>query len=193
MPHQPDPEQLRTWLAGAARNDAAAFRALYDATSPKLFGFAVRILHKHELAEEALQEAYVSIWHAAGTYQASLSAPMTWMTTIVRNKAHDLVRRLDNHVEIDVDTFNRAVMDAMEDSAAGPARALELSADARALAWCMEALERAQRQTIALAFFHELSHSEVAQQLALPIGTVKTWIRRGLDKLKTCLAQRGAG
>ena len=193
MPYDPpnDPDQLRTWLLGAARHDARAFHALYVATSPKLFGFALRILRKHELAEEALQDAFVSIWHAAGTYQASLAAPMTWMAAIVRNRALDILRRADSTPDVDLARFDAEVMNNIEDTGAGPADTLQASAEARALAACMAALERAHRQAIGLAFFHDLSHTEVAQQLALPVGTVKTWIRRGLAKLKTCLTREG--
>ncbi len=191
--HSPslDPHQLRTWLLGAARRDAAAFRALYDATSAKLFGFALRILHKRELAEEALQESFVAIWHNAGGYQSQLAAPMTWMATIVRNKAFDLLRRSDATVEIDSEQFDREVMNALQYPRATPIEALQMSGDAKALAHCMAALEGLQRQAIGLAYFHDLSHSEVAAQLALPLGTVKTWIRRGLDKLRNCLAKLG--
>jgi RNA polymerase sigma-70 factor (ECF subfamily) len=185
-----DPQQLRNWLQGAARRDASAFRALYDATSSKLFGFALRILIKRELAEEVLQESFVAIWNNAGSYQSQLAAPMTWMATIVRNKAFDLLRRSDAAAEIDADQFDSEIMNALLDPGATPIEALQLSSDARALAYCMSALEGLHRQAIGLAFFHDLSHSEVAQQLALPIGTVKTWIRRGLDKLKTCLQKR---
>jgi RNA polymerase sigma-70 factor (ECF subfamily) len=184
-----DPQQLRQWLDGAARRDAAAFRALYDATSAKLLGFALRILGKRELAEEVLQESFVVIWHNAGTYQSHLAAPMTWMTTIVRNKAFDLLRRSDVAAEIDATPFDEAIMNALHDPAATPIEALELSRDAKALAYCMSALEGLHRQVVGLAFFHDLSHSEVAQQMALPIGTVKTWIRRSLERLKACLAK----
>ncbi|WP_373989705.1 RNA polymerase sigma factor [Duganella sp. BuS-21] len=184
-----DPQQLRTWLQGAARRDATAFRSLYDATSAKLFGFALRILGKRELAEEVLQESFVAIWHNAGSYQSHLAAPMTWMTTVVRNKAYDLLRRSDSAAEIDSDQFDADIMNALHDPAATPIEALELSQDAKALARCMSALEGLHRQVLGLAFFHELSHSEVAQQLALPIGTVKTWIRRSLERLKTCLTK----
>jgi len=187
--HTLDPQQLRTWLNGAALHDAAAFRSLYDATSAKLFGFALRILGKRELAEEVLQESFVAIWHNAGSYQSHLAAPMTWMTTIVRNKAFDLLRRSDVAAEIDGDPFDAAIMNALHDPAATPMEALELSRDATALAYCMSALEGLHRQVVGLAFFHDLSHSEVAQQMALPIGTVKTWIRRSLEKLKACLAK----
>ncbi|MPQ57883.1 sigma-70 family RNA polymerase sigma factor [Duganella sp. FT27W] len=185
----PDPQQLRLWLEGAARRDAASFRALYDATSPKLFGFALRILNKRELAEDVLQESFVAIWNNAGNYQSHLAAPMTWMTTIVRNKAFDLLRRADHDTEIDGDPFAAEVMAALHDPGATPIEALQLSRDAKALAYCMSALEGLHRQVVGLAFFHDLSHSEVAAQMALPIGTVKTWIRRSLEKLKACLAK----
>ncbi|MGO4380456.1 sigma-70 family RNA polymerase sigma factor [Pseudoduganella sp. RAF53_2] len=181
-----DPQQLRNWLIATGRHDAAAFRSLYDAAAPKLFGFALRILRKKELAEEALQDGFVSIWHSASTYQSGLSAPMTWMTAIVRNKALDILRRLDEPIEIDADFMN-----ALPDSDVRPEEALQLSAQAQALAACLSALEGLHRQVIGLAFYHDMSHTEVAQRMSLPIGTVKTWIRRGLERLKTCLAQRG--
>ena len=187
---QPDPQQLKTWLMAAAKHDASAFRALYDASSSKLFGFALRILHKRELAEEVLQESFVAIWNNAANYQSHLAAPMTWMATIVRNKAFDHLRRTDAAVEIDAEQFDREVMNALQDPQATPIEALQMSGDAKALAWCMSALESAHRQVVALAYYHDLSHSEVAERLALPIGTVKTWIRRSLEKLRTCLARK---
>jgi len=185
----PDQEQLRAWLHRASQRDATAFRALYDATSPKLFGFALRILGKRELAEEALQDGFVAIWNGAGTYQGHLAAPMTWMTTIVRNKALDLLRRSGGEAEIDGHVYDSEVMNALQDPRANPIDALLVSRDAKALAYCMSTLEGMHRQVVGLAFFHDLSHSEVAQQMAIPIGTVKTWIRRSLERLKTCLAK----
>ncbi|MDB5920294.1 MAG: polymerase subunit sigma [Massilia sp.] len=185
-----DPQQLKIWLLAAGKRDAVAFRALYDASSSKLFGFALRILHKRELAEEVLQESFVAIWNNAANYQSHLAAPMTWMATIVRNKAFDCLRRSDAVVEIDAQQFDGDVMNALQDPQATPIEALQMSGDAKALAWCMSALEGAHRQVVALAYFHDLSHSEVAAQLKLPIGTVKTWIRRSLDKLRLCLARR---
>jgi RNA polymerase sigma factor (sigma-70 family) len=187
----PDSEQLRAWLHGAAGRDAAAFRKLYDATSARLYGFALRMLGKRELAEEALQDGFVAIWHHAGSYRSELAAPMTWMTTIVRNKAIDVLHRSGGEVELDADPFDRKVMEALRDPGATPIDTLLLSREAKALAYCMAALEGLHRQVLGLAFFHDLSHSEVAQQMALPIGTVKTWIRRSLDKLRVCLAKGG--
>ena len=185
-----DPQQLKIWLSAAAKKDGAAFRLLYDATSSKLFGFALRILHKQELAEEALQDGFIAIWNNASSYQAHLAAPMTWMATVVRNKAFDLLRRSNDTVEIDADQFDSEVMNALQDPQATPIEALQMSGDARELAHCMSALEGVHRQVVALAYYHDMSHSEVAQQMSLPIGTVKTWIRRSLERLRTCLMKR---
>ena len=181
--------QLKIWLAAVGRKDAAAFRSLYDATSSKLFGFALRILIKRELAEDVLQESFVSIWNNAAGYQSSLSAPLTWMTTIVRHKAFDLLRRTDHAVEIDADTFDKEVMDALESRDPTPIEALQLTDDAKDLARCLARLEGLHRQAIALAYYHDLSHREIAEQMQLPMGTVKTWIRRGLECLRLCLSK----
>lgn len=185
----PNPQQLKAWLAATANQDALAFRNLYDATSPKLFGFVLRILVKRELAEEVLQESFVSIWNNARSYQPGLAAPMTWMTTIVRNKAFDLLRRADDTVEIDADTFDKDVMNALESDDPTPIESLQLSEDSKMLARCFSRLDGLHRQAIALAFYHDLSHSEIAEQMKLPIGTVKTWVRRGLEKLRLCLGR----
>jgi RNA polymerase sigma-70 factor (ECF subfamily) len=182
-------EQLQRLLAQVALGDRVAFRGLYDATSAKLFGFAIRILKKHELAEEALQDAFVSIWHAASSYQVHLSAPMTWLATIVRNKALDIRRRLPANMEIEFGPGDYDPVEALQETAAGPEEQAQLSRDALALAGCMERLAAAQRQVIGMAYLHDLSHSEVAAQLSLPLGTVKTWIRRGLERLRACLTK----
>jgi RNA polymerase sigma factor (sigma-70 family) len=188
--NDPQQIQLRAWLAAVAQGDAEAFRLLYDETSSKLFGFALRILIKGELAEEVLQESYISIWNNAASYQPALAAPLTWMTTIVRNKAFDALRRAGaNGVDIDGDVFDPAVMDALASSMPTPLEALQLSGDAKSLALCLKRLEGLHQQAIALAFYHDLSHSEVAEHLKLPIGTIKTWIRRGLERLRSCLSK----
>lgn len=183
-------QQLTHWLTSVAKKDTQAFRSLYDASSPKLFGFLLRILVKRELAEEALQESFISIWNNAASYQPHLAAPMTWMTTIVRNKAFDLLRRLDHAVEIDTDSFDSEVINAMESTAKTPGEALQLTQDAQDLARCFTNLEGMQKQAIVLAYYHDASHSEIAGQLMLPVGTVKTWIRRGLERLRICLSRQ---
>lgn len=184
-----DNGQLHIWLVGVAKKDNASFKLLYQASSPKLFGFALRILNKRELAEDVLQESFVNIWNNAASYQANLAAPMTWMMTIVRNRAVDLLRKLDHDVEIDGDQFDKEIMLAMESGDLTPLQNMQLSQDAQSLASCMSRLEGLQRQAIAMAFYHDLSHSEVAENMSIPLGTVKTWIRRGLDKLRHCLVK----
>jgi RNA polymerase sigma factor (sigma-70 family) len=186
-----DALELNLWIRGAAQKDMLAFRRLYEASSPRLYGLALRILRRRELAEEILQESFVSIWHHAGDYQSGISAPMTWMTTIVRNKSFDLLRRQRAEIEIDGADVDADLLASVRDPAANPAEALELSSEAKALAGCMSALEEKHRQVLGMAFFHDLSHGEVAHKLALPLGTVKTWIRRSLARLQTCLAGRG--
>ena len=178
---------LKNWIRGAAQKDARAFRQLYEACSPRLFGLALRIVRRPELAEEVLQESFIAIWDHAADYQSSLSAPMTWMTTIVRNKSFDLLRRVGDEPVIDDGGFDERVLASIRDPQANPADALELSSEAKALAACMAVLEEKQRNVIGLAFFHDLSHGDVARRLALPVGTVKTWIRRGLARLHSCL------
>jgi RNA polymerase sigma-70 factor, ECF subfamily len=183
-------DQLYHLLAAVALQDRKAFRALYDATSAKLFGVALRVLHRDELAEEAVQDAFVAVWHGASGYRMHLASPLTWMVTIARNKALDILRRAraggtDAQVALDD-------ADGVADTAAGPHEQAALSRDAQALAHCMDTLAGRQRQAIGMAYLHDLSHSEVAGRLGLPIGTVKTWIRRGLDRLRDCLVQREA-
>lgn len=183
----PNALELNSWIRGAAQKDAPAFRQLYDACSPRLFGLALRIVRRPELAEEVLQESFIAIWNHSNEYQNSMSAPMTWMTTIVRNKSFDLLRRAGEEVDLDAGDFDQRVMAGARDMGANPADAFELSSEARALAACLAVLEEKQRDVIGLAFFHELSHGDVARRLALPVGTVKTWIRRGLARLHACL------
>jgi RNA polymerase sigma-70 factor (ECF subfamily) len=178
-------------LVATAKHDAKAFKELYESSAPKLFSFILRILQNRELAEEVLQESFVNIWNNAASYQGSLASPMTWMTTIVRNRAFDLLRKLNNgqHLQVsyETDEFENDLWQTMESPDANPEQALGLSQDAASLARCMTKLEGLHRQAMSLAYFHDLSHSEVADQMQLPIGTVKTWIRRGLEKLRLCL------
>lgn len=125
----------------------------------------------------------MAIWNHARDYTAEKSAPMTWMTTIVRNRCLDQVRRPG----FDTAELDDALMETMEDDADGPLELLRKSKDAVRLADCMGRLEAVQRQSLTLAFFHGLTHSELAAHLREPLGTVKTRIRRALASLKNCL------
>jgi RNA polymerase sigma factor (sigma-70 family) len=177
-------------LAGAVAGDAeAALRQLYDLTSSKLFGVALRILGRRDWAEDVLQEAYLNIWRIAGDYRTALSPPMAWMGVIVRSRALDFRRRrvserADVALELD---------DVMNETLAGdspnPMDTTQASEQAWALHECLRKLEARQREVVSLAYLRDLSHSELAEQLKLPLGTVKTWIRRGLEQLRGCMAR----
>jgi RNA polymerase sigma-70 factor (ECF subfamily) len=179
--------RLAQLLSRSALGDRAAFADLYEATRSKLFAVSLRIVRERSLAEEVLQDSFVSIWKHAGDYAQAKSAPSTWMTAIVRNRSLDVLRRPREDADIDdVLTAN------LVDESASPLRTLEERRAAHSLGDCLGELEADERQSIALAFYHGLSHSELADHLRRPLGTVKTHIRRGLLKLRQCLARAGA-
>jgi RNA polymerase sigma-70 factor, ECF subfamily len=187
-----DPNALLTaLLARVALADQRAFEELYRRTGSHLYAVALRIVRDRSIAEEIVQEGYVNVWHHAGTYDAARSHPLTWLTSIVRNRALDHKRRR----EIDTTTLSRdddeAGIDFPSDGPT-PVEMLIAAADARNVRDCVETLDAPTKQAVALAFFHGLSHGELAAHLREPLGTVKSWIRRGLDKLRRCLDNVGA-
>lgn len=187
-------DQLGALLARVALGDQRAFAELYRQVSPHLFAVAVRILRDGALAEEMLQEAFVSVWHHAGTYDAAKSQPVTWLTSIVRNRCLDRLRRreVDTQPLVFDDDPDAPAWEPPSDGPS-PVELLLAAADARALRSCVDALEPGPRQAIALAFFQGLSHGELATHLRQPLGTVKAWVRRGLATLRRCLDAAGAG
>jgi len=181
------PGDLQQLLARVALGDRVAFRQLYDATAPSLFGVALRIVRQRDRAEEVLQDAFVNAWNRAAGYQAALSQPMTWLTAIVRHRALDELRSGARHgAASPADGEGGAAAD-IEDERPNPLGLLEQAADALAIRGCLDAIDGPQRQCLALAYYHGLSHSEIADRIRSPIGSVKVWLRRGLDKLKRCV------
>lgn len=182
--------RLAELLARTALADQAAFAELYRATSSHLYAVALRILRDPALAEEMLQEAFVNVWHHAGSYSAVRAQPQTWLTSIVRNRCLDHVRRR----EVDTVTMTRDEDEAeMDYEAPGPTpvEMLLAGAEAHSVRDCVDRLEGMQKQAVALAFYEGLSHAELAQHLREPLGTVKSWVRRGLERLKACLEDAG--
>lgn len=166
-----------------------AFRTLYERTSGKTYGLALRVLGKTDWAEDVLQEAYLQVWRTAGSYRASLSPPLAWLGVIVRSRALDFRRRrvserADTAVELD-----DALADSLPGDGANPMDTQEASEAGWALHECLRKLEARQREVLSLAYLRDLSHSELAEQLQLPLGTVKTWIRRGIDQLRGCMSR----
>jgi RNA polymerase sigma factor (sigma-70 family) len=188
---------LARLLARTGLGDRAAFATLYDRTSGHLFAVVLRINRDRAQAEDILQEVFVKVWRAAQTFDAAQSQPLTWLTSIARNRAIDSLRRQQTQPQIlpfagtqsdGGDTPDeRDFHDTVADDAAGPMELLSQASDARALSKCMQVLNAQQRQCVALAFYDGLSHAEVAEQLRQPLGTVKSWVRRGLLALKGCL------
>ena len=185
--------ELSQLLARVGLGDRAAFATLYERSSAHLLGVVMRIQRDRALAEDILQEVYVNVWRAAQSFDAAQSQPLTWLTSVARNRAIDSLRRahaqplLKTNLTTANDDEETDVYDTVADDAPGPLDLLSRASDARALSACMQGLSAQQRQSVALAFFDGLSHTEVAESMRQPLGTVKSWVRRALQALKSCL------
>ena len=185
----PDRELMELLDRVAMQNDKA-LKALYDRTSPKLYGLALRIVRERDAAEDVLQEAFVSIWRGAGSYRASLSPPLAWMGLIVRSRALDALRkRTADRAGGVTEELDELLADTLEGDSPNPMDVNDASQQAFALHQCLTRLEAKQREVVSLAYLRDQSHGELAEQLQLPLGTVKTWIRRGLEQLRQCMAR----
>jgi RNA polymerase sigma factor (sigma-70 family) len=175
-----------------ALRDQAAFKQLYDATSHCLLGIVMRMLRERAWAEDVLQEIYVSVWNTAPNYSALKAQPMTWLMTIARHRALDALRskRTERQHIVQpapgLDDDENSVPD-VADERIGPLDQLLHSTEAQRLRHCLQGLESTQRQAIALAFYDGLTHTELALHMRQPLGTVKAWVRRGLERLRPCL------
>ena len=172
--------ELSVLLAACARGDKHAFRQLYDTQSPHLYGVALRITRDAALAADALHDALIQVWQNAGRFDALRGRAEAWLTSLVRYRALDMVRARRREL-LTGEPPERA------DDAPDALAALASSDEAKALHRCLETLEADKRRLIASAFVEGYSHAELAQRLGLPLGTVKSWIRRGLEALKRCL------
>lgn len=191
-------DELAALLARVSLGDRAGFATLYRLTAAHLLGVVLRINSDRAQAEDLLQEVYVKIWGAAGSFDAQRAQPMTWMTSIARHRAIDSLRRkqvepqwVTTRAGAEPDEDDE-LLDQLASSDAGPMELLGQAVQARSVAICLKGLTAEQQQTLALAFYQGLSHSEVADQLRQPLGTVKSWVRRGLLALRSCLERAGA-
>ncbi len=174
---------LAALLRAVAREDVAAFEALYRATSAKLFGICLHLLRERSDAEDALQEVYATIWRKARQYDAALASPITWLAMIARNKAIDRLRA--EHGQRHALPIEFA--EQLDDGSPGVDSNAEQAAEHRRLAGCLGELDAARRQLIRTAFFEGVTYEQLAQRSGTPLGTVKSWIRRGLQQLRSCL------
>ncbi len=169
--------------------DEKALRELYELTSSKLYGVAVRVVTNREWAEDVLQEAFINIWKIAGDYKATLSPPMAWMALVVRSRGLDFLRRRASERADRMQELDDVISDTVAGDSPNPMDVAQASEQAKALHNCLNLLDNKQREVVSLAYMRDLSHSELADLLKLPLGTVKTWIRRGLEQLRGCMGK----
>lgn len=174
-------EQLLGLLDRCAAADSSALQRLYELSSPLLFACLTRILRRRALAEEALQDVFVSIWQRAGQFRAARGHPMAWMMSIARYRAIDLLRHERTAPMLVPELPESALEDDTKDDAAAwmPASGL--------LERCLALLTDRQRHCLELAFVTGSSHEDISRLTGSPLGTVKSWIRRGLQSLRQCL------
>jgi RNA polymerase sigma factor (sigma-70 family) len=177
--------QLAAALVRAAGGDRAALRQIYQDTSAKLFGVCLRILNDRSEAEDVLQEVYVTVWRKAATFDPGRASPITWMVAIARNRSIDRLRA--TALSRRTDPIEAA--DAVSDPAPAAIERLELAQQHKRLTGCLEELEARHSAAIRAAFLDGATYEELAARMSVPLGTMKSWIRRGLLKLRACLEQ----
>ncbi len=174
------PLQLQQLIRNTSRGDTAAFAMLYTQTAPKLFGIALRIIGRREEAEEILQEAFVAVWERSADYDAARGSAMAWLISIVRYCAIDHVRRRAVRPE------SRSAPDEVLLGLAA-AGSTDQGAELGALQRCLGELDEQPRRAVLLAYLYGFTREEIAADFSVPLGTVKTWIRRSVERLKRCL------
>ncbi len=179
-----DERRVSECLVRCAQGDQRALRELYVHTSGLLYGICLRLIRRSDLAEEVLQDAYLRIWNHAASFDPSRGSALSWMVSIVRNRAFDIMRTSAYQAEqVSEDVWQGQYASADPD----PLQAAGLDSDARLLRECLDRLKEDQRRSILMAYYQGYTHSELAERLGRPLGTVKAWIRRGLEQLKRCL------
>jgi RNA polymerase sigma-70 factor (ECF subfamily) len=165
-------------LRACAAGDADALEALYELVAPRLFGLLLRMLRRQALAEEALQDVFLSVWRGAGQYQPGRGSALAWLTSLARNRAIDLLRR---------ERLAPVLMPELPDHPAPDSEATDSPASASALQRCLGRLSDEQQRCLQFAYVGGRTHGEIAELTGKALGTVKSWIRRGLLSLRECL------
>lgn len=179
----PSHEALIRQLEATASGDERAFETLYRTTSPHLYAQLLRIVRQEAAAQDCLQQVYLRIWQVAGRYDATRARPMTWLSTMTRNIGIDWLRR-QRPQEADSESIIETLpgdSDVEHDS--------HLGQEAETLRQCLDELTPQQRHALELAFFEGLTHHDLTTRLTSPLGTVKSWVRRGLERLKACMTR----
>ncbi len=175
-------DTLEQLLGRTAMRDPVAFEQLYRRTSARLFGLCVRMMRERGEAEEVLQEAYIAVWRRAGGYDPARASANTWLTTLVRNRAIDRLRQ--RHEDPRADPLD---LEHLPQEGPGPAVHAEASEDYARLRRCLDQLEGKYSRSVREAFFTGATYKELAMRAQVPLATLKSWIRRALMQLRTCL------
>lgn len=169
-------------LVATGEEDRRAFQDVYRLTSAKLFGICIRICGDRQAAEDVLHEVYLTIWKRAGSFQPGRASPISWLATIARNRSIDW-RRANAARRTDPVEW----ADEIADDGMAADEAMIAGESDRRLHLCLDALDTQQRNAIRTAFFNGLTYAELAERSEVPLGTMKSWVRRGLARLKECL------
>ncbi|WP_299817000.1 sigma-70 family RNA polymerase sigma factor [uncultured Jannaschia sp.] len=178
-------DEIERWLASAAIGDSDAFGRLYDATSAKLFGIALRVLGDRGEAEDAVQDIYVKIWNNADRYRVNGLSPITWMATVARNHCIDILRsrrRESGRVDMPAD-------DTLRDAAPGPEAHAVARGQAKRVAQCLGELEAQRSEAVRGAYLLGQTYAELATRFDVPLNTMRTWLRRSLITLRECISR----
>ena len=178
----PETDSLEQLLVRTGMGDRAAFARLYRQTAPRLFGLCLRLMRERNEAEDVLQEAFVSIWRRANRYNPALGGANTWLTAVVRNRAIDRLRQRREVTNTEPLDFER-----LPDTNPGPAAHAVASADYLRLERCLQQLDPKYSRSVRAAFFTGATYKELAERGQVPLATLKSWIRRALLQLRTCL------
>ena len=173
---EPDNLELEALLSRCARQDHKALEELYKRVSPHLLALLLRMLRSRDLAEDALQEAFVRVWRQAGQFEARRGRALAWMVGICRYRAIDMLRGRQDWVGLE----------AVSEGSVAAARP-ESTLTQRALERCLSLLSGEQRHCLVLAYQQGLTQDNIATSLGYPLGTVKSWVRRALSSLRRCL------
>jgi RNA polymerase sigma factor (sigma-70 family) len=175
--------QLVAALARVAGGDRAALQIVYQDTSAKLFGICLRILNDKSEAEDVLQEIYLTVWRKAASFDPARASPITWLVAIARNRSIDRLRAAVGGRRMDpIDAAEQ-----VQDPAPAAVELVEAAQQSSRLGLCLEQLEARQSTAIRSAFLDGNTYEELAERMKVPLGTMKSWIRRGLLKLRDCL------